>query len=249
MTSGTCRHGAGETRRRRRIVDDDDEPRSARWRATSAGWHTCSRDEPTPPKTRLSCAGRYAIIAARIIELETTERSEERGQRSREPATASGASWAGHRRRAFNPEGSGVRRSQARDAHATRRAGSRGAHVAGEHDRIPFREPCNGRDAAEAGGRLSRSTCPSRGRESRRARCSRRRSRSRRVSFATRVTRRGRAGRCGRAKRSSTNESDKDREAMRATSASSCFGVVRLCDLVGCNSIVDRMNSMRDGFA
>ena len=47
-----------------------------------------------------------------------------------------------------------MRRSQARDARATRRAGSRGAPNVRAHDRIPFRAHCNRRDAAE-GGRVA----------------------------------------------------------------------------------------------
>jgi len=86
------------------------------------------------------------------------ERSEERGPRRREPASATAASWAAPRAQLVRARGLGAWRPQSRDARATGGVGSRGATVARAHDRLPFRARCNRRDAARVGGSFSRCT-------------------------------------------------------------------------------------------
>lgn len=66
--------------------------------------------------------------------------------------SATATPCAAHRAQLVTPEGTGVWKSQSRDARATDPAGSRGAPLARTHDRVRFRGPCNRRDAAWAGG-------------------------------------------------------------------------------------------------
>lgn len=137
-----CVHAAPTRRRAPRI-------RVARWTAAN----------PKLVRLRLGYAARpiYTRFAAPLFRARTA-----RARGSARSHAASGPCLHEPHlrrpsRRGSTRRRSGVRTSQSHATHATCGAGSRGATVAGEHDRIPFREPCNRRDAA-AGGRVNLAT-------------------------------------------------------------------------------------------
>ena len=144
--------GRGIVPRTPRKFTERDVPSSARWCATSAGWHTSRHDEPYPPKTRLGCVARLQVIRS---DAPPVSRRRARGN-ARSHVAAGHVSLS---RVLGGPHATRLRSEGLRggtcacDMRATGRVCRRGAAVARAHCRIPFRARRNGRDTPRAGGK------------------------------------------------------------------------------------------------